>query len=136
MKLPDTEIRSAIISRLNGVISYPVRDMMARPNDDPPYILLSTQTSSQIPVIDRDFLASTILIQIIGTQNVTVNRYEVEQITEAIMNELLPVSPSNYISLTGFNIVSILLDSLNDDVITNDEGVTARKLLRLRLRLS
>ncbi|HLS53564.1 MAG TPA: hypothetical protein VK031_06300 [Tissierellaceae bacterium] len=136
MKLPDTEIRSAIISRLNGVISYPVRDMMSRPNDEPPYILLSTQTSSQIPVKDRDFLESTILIQIIGSQNITVNRYEVEQITEDIMNELLPISPSNYIPLTDFNIVSILLDSLNDDVITNDEGVTARKLLRLRLRLS
>src|SRR5699024_19481 len=136
MKLPDTEIRSAIISRLNGVISQPVRDSMARPNDEPPYILLSTQTSSQIPVKDRDFLESTILIQIRGSQNITVHRYEVEQITEDIMNELLPISPSNYIPLTDFNIVSILLDSLNDDVITNDEGVTARKLLRLRLRLS
>src|SRR5699024_12306558 len=76
MKLPDTEIRSAIITRLNGVISYPVRDMMSRPNDEPPYILLSTQTSSQIPVKDKDFLESTILIPIIRSQNINVNNYK------------------------------------------------------------
>src|SRR5699024_5888987 len=132
----DTEIRSAIIARLNGVILYPVRDMMARPKDEPPFVLLSTQSNTQIPVKDCNLLESTILIQVIGTQNLLVNRYEVEQITEDIMQELLPVSPSNYIHLNGFQIISIILDSLDDDVITNSEQVTARKLMRLRIQVA
>jgi len=136
MRLPDTEIREAIINKLKTKIVYPIRDMYARPKDEPPYVLLSTQTGNQIPVKDCNYMETTILIQVIGSQNLMVNRYEVEEITQDIMEELLPVSVVNYIGLVNFDIISIIMDNITDDAITDDEGVTARKLLRLRIRLA
>src|SRR5690625_7467594 len=97
MRLPDTEIREAIINKLKTKSVYPIRDMYARPKDEPPYVLVSTQTGNQIPVKDCNYMETTRLIKAIGSQNLIVNRYEVEEITKDIMEELLTVWVVTYI---------------------------------------
>lgn len=136
MTIPDLQIRIGAISKLNTVITdMPIRDTMLLPDDDLPAIILSSQTLSQDSLKTEFGGQATLLIQIIGKKSLTVSRYEIDQIADTVMQALIPMNRSDYISVTGFEVVNVTLDSLNDSVIQESDGASARKLIRIRFLL-
>lgn len=136
MTIPDLEIRKGTITKLNMVVTdYPIRDTMLLPDDDLPAIILSSQTLSQDSLKTEFGGQATLLIQVIGKKSLVVNRGEIDQISDTVMQALIPINRSDYISVTGFEVVNVTLDSLNDNVIQEKDGVSMRKLIRIRFLL-
>ena len=137
MKNSDLQVRIGVIAKLETVldVNIPIRDTMRTPDDPLPCVLLTTQTNSDASSKTSFATQSTLLIQVIGKKSLTVSRYAVDQIATTIMETLIPQSTSDYITVTGFQVTQVSLDSENDDTITDSDGNAARKLIRLRFRL-
>lgn len=132
----DLQVRIGVISKLNTVITdYPIRDYMFRPEDEMPGILLSSQTTSDDSSKTNFQVQSTLLIQVIDKKSLTVSRYTVDNITNTILKALIPQNTKDYITVDGFKVCLVQLDSLNDNVIQENDGASARKLIRLRFTL-
>lgn len=136
MRNPDLQVRIGVLAALTAAIpDHPIRDMMASPDDALPYILLSSQTNSDDSLKTQFGTQSTLLIQVLGKKSLTVSRYEIDQIADTILDTLIPQDASDYVTVSGFQVVQVQLDSLNDDTITESDGETARKLIRIRFTL-
>lgn len=136
MKLPDLEIRIGALSKLSTTITDTViRDSMLLPDDDLPAIILSSQTLTQDNLKTQFGGQATLLVQVIGKKSLTVSRYEIDQIADKVITTLIPMDRSDFIDVDGFEVVNVSLDSLNDSVITENDGVSARKLIRIRFLL-
>lgn len=136
MNNPDLQVRIGVIAALTAAIpDHPIRDMMAGPDDELPYILLSSQTSANDSLKTQFGTQSTLMIQVLGKKSLTVSRYEIDEIADTVLQTLIPQDAADYVTVTGFQVVQVQLDSLNDDTITENDGVTARKLIRVRFTL-
>lgn len=136
MKNPDLAIRIGVIAKLDPLLTVPVRDMEARPDDEPPYVLLSTQTTSQEPVKSSFDHNCTLLIQVYSRAELTVNRGAVDAIAGIITEALVTDDSDDLIAVSGFNVTSCTLESMSDDTLPYGDGrLTTRKLIRLRYRL-
>lgn len=136
MNLADLNIRIGVLDKLNAVLpDYTIRDSMFLPDDAMPGILLSSQTTSDDSPKTNFQVQSTLLIQVIDKKSLTVSRYEIDNITNTILQTLIPKDGSDYIIVTGFKVCHVTLDSLNDNVIQENDGASARKLIRLRFTL-
>lgn len=136
MNLPDLQIRIGAITKLTAALPLiPIRDSMFQPTDELPGILLSSQTLSQDSLKTQFGTQATLLIQVLGKQSIVVNRGDVDDLANTVLQALIPQDTADYLTVTGFQVVQVLLDSLNDDIITESDGVTVRKLIRLRFIL-
>jgi len=136
MKNPALPIRVGVIAALKTVLpDTPIRDTEAGPNDQLPYVLLSTQTMTDDSPKTNFQVQSTLLIQVVDKKSLTVNRGVVDNITNIILQMLIPQNGNDYITVTGFKVCHVTLDSLNDTVIQETDGVSTRKLIRLRFTL-
>lgn len=137
MTLADTQIRIGVIAKLQSVLpGIAIRDYVALPTDVLPYVILGTQTVALEENIKMGFgTQSTLLIQVMGKRNLTVSRAEVENMANTIMHTIITDEPANYITVAGFSVVNTRLDSLNDDVVKDNDGILARKLIRIRFFL-
>ena len=127
MKLPDNDIRKAIYEALFEVLTVPVRDMIARPEDIPPYVIIANQNGFDDSLKCTFGQNHSVLLQIYGKQQNNVSRAEIESIADEITNTLIPITINNYISTNRFQIVDIHLDSTSDDVVFTGDKVSARK---------
>lgn len=136
MNSADLNIRIGIIDKLSVALSsHTIRDSMFLPDDELPGILLSSQTTTDDSPKTNFQIQSTILIQVVDKKALTVSRYSVDNITNTILQTLIPQNTNDYIAITGFKVCHVALDSLNDSVIQESDGASARKLIRLRFLL-
>lgn len=137
MKNSDLQVRIGVIAKLETVLDadIPIRDTMRTPDDPLPCVLLTTQTNVPDPLKQTFGTQSTILIQVIGKKSLTISRYEIDLIADKILKALIPNASADYFTVTGFQVVQVRLDSLNDDTVTDSDGNAARKLIRLRIIL-
>lgn len=135
MMNPDLNIRIGAINKLKTELTVPIRDSTLWPDDELPGVVLSSQTMGQDGLKTEFGGQATLLIQVIGKKSLTVSRYEVDQIADQVMKLLIPINSTDYISVSGYEVVSTTLDSLNDSVIPENDGVSMRKLIRIRFLL-
>lgn len=133
MMSPDLNIRIGAINRLKTELTVPIRDSTLRPDDGLPGIVLSSQTMGQDGLKTEFGGQATLLVQVIGKTSLTASRYEVDQLTDKVMKLLIP--NGDYIEVDGYQVVSTTLDSLNDNVIKENDGWSMRKLIRIRFLL-
>lgn len=134
MHNPDLQIRIGALAKLKAALpDYPIRDMMLAPDDPLPAILLSSQTSSGEPLKTTFGTRSTLLIQVIGKKSLTVSRYLVDEIADTVLDTMIPHDSADLMTAEGFQIVQVQLESMNDDTITDSDGIAVRKLIRFRL---
>ena len=134
MKNADLAIRVGVMAALSD-LGYTVRDMVARPDDQLPYVLLSSQTAIGEDMKTQFGTQNTLLVQIYGKQSLVVNRGEVDAIADDIMAQLIPIDTSSYIAVSGFQVIKTTLDSLIDDTISDSDGIVCRKQIRIRFIL-
>src|SRR5690625_1362190 len=89
MKNPDKEIRIAIINKLSGVITIPVRDMTAWPDDAAPYVLITTQSATANDTKCDYGTSSTVEMHVVGKSYAIANRAEVDDIADKIMQAII-----------------------------------------------
>lgn len=136
MKNPDLNIRIGVLAALQTTLpGTTVRDMEFIDGDTMPGILLSSQTNAPDNTKSNFGTQSTLLIQIYSKQSLSVSRYEIDQIADTVLQTLIPQDSGNYVSVTGFQVLQVDLDSTDDDSIPESDGITAVKRLRLRFYL-
>lgn len=136
MKSADLNIRIGVIEKLQTVLTIPIRDMAFWPDDDLPGVLLSSQTATDDSPKTNFQTQSTLLIQVYGKKNLLVNRAEVDAIADEIIQSLIPIDTSDYIDVDGFQVTLTRLESLNDDILPDSDGLVCRKLIRIRFDLN
>lgn len=134
MMSPDLNIRIGAINKLRTELTVPIRDSTLWPEDELPGIVLSSQTMGQDGLKTEFGGQATLLVQVIGKTSLTASRYEVDQLTDQVMKLLIPIN-GDYIDVDGYQVVSTTLDSLNDNVIKENDGWSMRKLIRIRFLL-
>lgn len=136
MNNPDLNIRIGAIEKLKEALpDMVIRDSMFLPDDEFPGILLSTQTTANDSNKTNFQIQSTLLIQVVDKKYLSVSRYTVDNITDTVLKTLIPQDTDDYMNVTGYKVCQIRLDSLNDSVIQENDGASARKLIRIRLTL-
>lgn len=130
MKNPDKDIRIAIINKLNGVVSVPVRDMTAWPNDTAPYVLITTQSATANDTKCDYGTNSTVEMHVVGKSYAIANRAEVDDIANKIMQSIIKYP---YFTISGWQVIQISLDNLTDFTTGNENGISTHKIIRLRL---
>lgn len=127
-------IRKGLFSALSGIISAPVFDAYALPENTPyPYVLLSSQTSVQRLVDTCRVYDATVLIDIVTGSADPIGRAQSEMIAseiEAIVN------PDNnidiYTEANGYRISYTNREQDFDSSARNGGFYIFRKLLRYR----
>lgn len=137
MKNPDLEIRIGAIAKLRAVLpDMAIRDTMLRPDDETPAIVIGTQTGSREDLKTSFGMQSTLVIQAIGeSQSLNVSRYSVDMLTDTILETLIPIETYNFLNVSGFQVVNVMLDSLNDSNLIESNEISPRKIIRLRFIL-
>lgn len=130
-------IRTAYFQALNGNITYnsndvPIYDVYAIPEGVTyPYILLSSQTSSQISVKRCKRYNTTLLVDIVTGNQQPIGRGQSEDIAEQVENI---VTPGTFVELDlstyGYQLLNTELESNTDLSSKNDTYYIFRKLLR------
>lgn len=136
MKLPDKDIRAAVFTALKGSVAVPIRDMVAWPNDDEPYVILANQDNfDDSPKCGFGDIHS-MLIQVYGKQQTIVSRAEIESIATVITEEIIKQKSIDFISGgASWQIVDIRLNSTNDDVVFTGDKISARKNIIINFTL-
>lgn len=128
-------VRTGYFTALNGNITYngeevPVYDTFAMQDGTPyPYILLSSQTSTQRGTKGCKLYDATILIDIVTGNLNKSGRFQAEQIAEQIDDLAYNID----ISVNGFKIGNTLRESDTDLGDKNEQYYIYRKLLRYGL---
>lgn len=127
-------IRTALYQSLDGVISAPVFDAYALPENTPyPYVLLSSQTSTQRLIDTCRVYDATVLIDIVTGSQDPIGRAQSESIAsevEAIVNPLNNVDI--YTEINGFRVSYTNREQDFDTSARNGGYYIFRKLLRYR----
>ncbi len=129
-------IRTAYFAALNGNVTFnsnvvPVFDAYAIPNDVVyPYILLSSQTSTQLRIKRCKRYNSSILIDIVTGSTDPIGRSDSEDIAEQVEDI---VNPDTYedldLSAYGYQLGNTFLDGDTDLTDKNNIYYIYRKLL-------
>lgn len=127
-------IRTALYQSLDGIISAPVFDAYALPENTPyPYVLLSSQTSVQRLVDTCRVYDATVLIDIVTGSADPIGRAQSENIAgevEAIVN---PANNSDiYTEANGYQVSYTNREQDFDTSARNGGFYIFRKLLRYR----
>lgn len=128
-------VRTGYYTALNGNITYnskaiPVYDTFALPDGVPyPYILLSSQTSTQRGTKGCKVYDATILIDIVTGNLTKTGRFQAEQIAEQIDALAYNIA----ITVNGYKIGNTIRESDTDLGDKNGQYYIFRKLLRYGL---
>ena len=132
-------LRTAYYQLLSGNVSIngnpvPVYDAFA-PVTDYPYIILSSQTSTEEEQKTGKGHDATILIDIVTGSMDMIGRAQSEDIAEQVENIINPDSMQD-INVQGYQVVSTIRESDGDLFNKNDSIYIYRKLMRYRHELS
>lgn len=119
---------------MNGITPVPVYDLFALPEiTDYPYILLSSQTSSQIGVKSSKSYNATILIDIVTGDNQPIGREQSETIADQIEMLVNPDDRTDVdITANGYEIGDTWREEDGDMKNKNNEYYIVRKLMTYR----
>lgn len=119
---------------MNGINPVPVYDLFALPEiTDYPYILLSSQTSSQIGAKSSKSYNATILIDIVTGDNQPIGREQSETIADQIEMLVNPDDRTDVdITANGYEIGDTWREGDGDMKNKNNEYYIVRKLMTYR----
>lgn len=143
MKDIGLSLRTAYYNRLQGAITYGgevvnVYDSSAVPNTaNKPYILLSTYISTELGEGSKQSYAQevTLLIDVVTKfPNSMGGKKQCDTISNSVI-ELIRTRQNGYLTLSGFQIITTLLDSNNTLEELASDGVVVRRLIRFRHKI-
>ena len=143
MKDIGLSLRTAYYNRLQGAITYAgsvvnVYDSSSVPsNADKPYILLSTYISTELGEGSKQSYAQevTLLIDVVTKfPNSMGGKKQCDTISNSVI-ELIRTRQAGYLTLSGFQIITTLLDSNQTLEELVSDGVVVRRLIRFRHKI-
>lgn len=143
MKDIGLSLRTAYYNRLQGAITYGgevvnVYDSSAVPNTaNKPYILLSTYISTELGEGSKQSYAQevTLLIDVVTKfPNSMGGKKQCDTISNSVI-ELVRTRQAGYLTMSGFQIITTLLDSNQTLEELVSDGVVVRRLIRFRHKI-
>lgn len=127
-------MRTGYMTALDGIISAPVFDAYALPENTPyPYVLLSSQTESQREVTDGKVYNATLLVDIVTGSMDPIGRDQGEGIASEIEDIINPDNEDDIdLSAYGYVVGDTNREQGFDGYSRNGKYYIFRKLLRYR----
>jgi hypothetical protein len=144
MKDPHKAFRMAVFSALNGNLtdlgSQPVQIFDGKAEDavSNTYVILSTETGTQIPNFSIFLHDSSILLQIESKTDDTISKDGLDHVSEQITQILFPgTATDGLVQQSGFQINCLQAQSVNSNEVRLQNAETeAAKFLRLTAKIA
>lgn len=136
---PLIAVRNAFAAALTGItyntVPVPVYEDI-NPNDEKIYIIISTQTATEISTFSSFDFDCSILIDIVHKQAFSVTKYVVDTIAQTIHNRIKPTPSTNGLGVGSVEYLNVRVDNDSHLSLVTDTETIQRRLIRFSLKVN